>query len=78
MTISTLLRTFTLGTTLALSPLALAQGAPPAPPAGGAGHGGHMSKVREACRPDVERLCKVRAPAWDGFAVRFPVSPGRR
>ena len=62
MTISTLVRTFALGATLALSPLALAQGAPPPPPAGGAGHGGHMSKVREACRPDVERLCKDVKP----------------
>jgi hypothetical protein len=62
MTITTLLRTVAFGATLALSPLALAQGAPPAPPAPGEGGGAHMAKVREACRPDVERLCKDVKP----------------
>ena len=57
MTITTLVRTVALATTLALSPLALAQGSPPAPPAGG-----QMAKVRDACRPDVERLCKDVKP----------------
>jgi hypothetical protein len=62
MTITTFVRSVALGATLALSPLALAQGSPPAPPTGGAGHGGHMSRVLEACRPDVERLCKDVKP----------------
>ena len=62
MTITSLVRTAAFGATLALSPLALAQAAPPAPPAAGGGRDGHMAKVREACRADVERLCKGVKP----------------
>jgi hypothetical protein len=40
----------------------LAQGTPPAPPAPPAGDGHSFAKVREACRPDVERLCKDVKP----------------
>jgi hypothetical protein len=49
-----LIRIGILVATTAVSSLALAQGAPPAPPPDD-GHG--FAKVREACKPDVERLC---------------------
>jgi hypothetical protein len=60
MTITTLVRKAVFGVSVALSPLALAQGGPP--PAQAAPGGGQMAKVREACRPDVERLCKDVKP----------------
>jgi hypothetical protein len=58
--IAALLRTVTLGAAMALPTIALAQGAapPPPPPPGG----GELAKVREACRADVERLCKGVEP----------------
>jgi hypothetical protein len=57
--ITKLIRTALFGTALAFPALALAQGAPPAPPSG---EGHDFAKVREACRPDVERLCKDVKP----------------
>lgn len=64
MTITTWMRSVAFGATVALSPLVFAQGSPPAPPAGSGGgdSGARMAKVREACRPDVERLCKDVKP----------------
>ncbi len=62
MTITTWIRTVAFGAAVALSPMAFAQGSPPAPPAGSGGGGAQMAKVREACRPDVERLCKDVKP----------------
>jgi len=49
-----------LGSAVVLSSVALAQGTPPDPPPPGDGH--DFAKVREACRPDVERLCKDIKP----------------
>jgi Cysteine rich repeat len=52
-----LARRVVFATVLTVSSFALAQNAPPAPPPEGGGHG-EFAKVREACRADVERLCK--------------------
>lgn len=57
-----LIRTVVLVAAVALPALALAQGAPPTPPPGEGGAPGHFAKVREACRTDVERLCKDVKP----------------
>jgi hypothetical protein len=58
--ISKLIRIAALGAMVMVPSLGLAQGAPPSPPAEGS-HG-DFGKVREACRPDVERLCKDVKP----------------
>lgn len=53
-------RALVLTVTMTLPAIALAQGTPPAPPAND--KGGELAKVREACRADVERLCKDIKP----------------
>jgi hypothetical protein len=58
--IAKLVRIAAFGAAIAASSLALAQGAPPTPPSEG-GTGG-FGKLREACRTDVERLCKDVKP----------------
>jgi hypothetical protein len=57
--VTQLLRTAAFGVAIVLPSLVLAQGAPP--PSEG-GRRGEFAKVREACRADVERLCKDVKP----------------
>ena len=58
--ITTSIRALVLAATMTLPALAFAQGAPPAPPPDD--KGGDFAKVRDACRADVERLCKDIKP----------------
>ena len=58
--ISKLIRIAAFGAVITVPSLGLAQGAPPAPPPEGGR--GEFAKVREACRADVERLCKDVKP----------------
>jgi hypothetical protein len=60
--IATLARLMTLTTALVFPELAFAQGAPAAPPPGNGDGKGELARVREACRADVERLCKGVEP----------------
>ena len=61
--VTKLIRAVVLVAALAMPALALAQGAPPPPPPPGEGGApGHFAKVRQACRADVERLCKDVKP----------------
>jgi hypothetical protein len=53
-------RALVLAVTMTLPAIALAQGAPPTPPPND--KGGEFAKVHEACRADVERLCKDIKP----------------
>ena len=57
MTWNNLVRIVTLGTSLAVSPLALAQTAPPTPPPPSDDGHAAFTKVRQACHGDIERLC---------------------
>jgi hypothetical protein len=60
MTLTTFVRTAAFGVSVALSSMALAQGAPPpSTPSPGAGP---KAKVHHACRADRERLCKDVKP----------------
>lgn len=45
-----------------LPAVVLAQGTPPTPPPGEGSGRGEFAKVREACRSDVDRLCKDAKP----------------
>lgn len=58
--IGKLIRIAAFGGAVAISSLAFAQGAPPAPPPEGGR--ADFAKVREACRADVDRLCKDVKP----------------
>lgn len=52
------IRLTALGIIIGVPALVLAQGAPPAPHPREGGGRGEFAKVREACRADVDRLCK--------------------
>lgn len=56
------IRLMALGVAMGPPALVLAQNAPPAPPPGESGGRGELAKVREACRADVDRLCKDVKP----------------
>jgi hypothetical protein len=50
---------------LATAPFAFAENTPPPAPPPGEGGAGDFAKVREACRDDVQRLCKdVKPGDW--------------
>lgn len=59
MTLSSLVRTVTLGTSLTIPSLVFAQTTPPPAPPDESHEDGHgaFAKVRQACHEDVERLC---------------------
>jgi Cysteine rich repeat len=56
------IRLLALGIVTGLPVVVLAQNAPPAPPPGEGGGRAEFAKVREACRADVDRLCKDVKP----------------